>query len=144
MGVFEFVSVISSGATVPGCPNPASAELEDLGDKRVSASLRHLVQPNALPKREPSQVGGLHIVSSLQVLLEVVLPGPVLGFVFARTQITAIDGLVFSGAEIVDTSLMPVKVILCAESLDRSRAARNVALEGLLVPGLVFPSLRVS
>jgi hypothetical protein len=77
-----------------------------------------------------------------QVLFEVILSGPILGLILALVYIAAIDCHV-SCAQLVDTPLMPVKVVAGAETLGGFRAARDIALPGLVVSSLVFPGRAV-
>ena len=80
---------------------------------------------------------------SQQVLLKVILPGPVFEFIFALLHITPVDDLI-PGKDLVDTSLMSIKVVVGAEALGRLRAVLNGAFEGLVVSSFVFPSCLVS
>jgi hypothetical protein len=102
-----------------------------------------LSRGNHLPKHEAVQINVLKVVLSFQVLPEIILPGPVLGFILTLAHITTIDRLV-SRKELVDTSLVSVKVVVRAETLDRLCAAREIAFEGLIMSGLVFPGHSLS
>lgn len=75
---------------------------------------------------------------SSQMLLEIVLPWPVLGLVLALVHVAAIYDLV-GLALFVDTPLMSLEVVVGAKSLGRLGAAREVAFPGSAVPCFVFP-----
>jgi hypothetical protein len=62
------------------------------------------------------QINAFPIMFSLQVLPEVILSGPVLGLILARAQITTIYRFV-GFTDFVNTSLMPIKVVIGTESL---------------------------
>jgi hypothetical protein len=76
-------------------------------------------------------------VFSPQVLPEVVLPGPILGFIPTLAHVTTVDRLV-TPTEFVNTSLMPIKVVVGTESLDRLCASGNITFERFIVSRLVF------
>jgi hypothetical protein len=77
-----------------------------------------------------------------EVLPEVILSGPILGFILALVHVAAIDCHV-PCTQLMHTPLMSVKVVVGAESLGSFRAVWDVALERLVVPCLVFPERSV-
>lgn len=110
---------------------------------RVNANLASGTRSQDLPEHEMAQVVGIEVVLPLQVLLKIVLSGPVLWLILTRTQTTTIDCHV-SCADLVDASLMSVEVVVGAEPLDGLYAVWNGTFVGLIVPSLMFPGHSVS
>ena len=130
---------MSSEDTGPADPKrDSSAGLEYLYGKQVSAGQGFEAGLSNLLKHIAAQIDVFQLMLSQQVLLEVVLPGPVFEFIFALFHITPIDDLV-STKNLVDTSLMSIKVVVGTEALGRLGAALNGAFVGLVVSSFVLP-----
>ena len=98
---------------------------------------------NNVLKHVAAQIDVSQLMFSQQVLLKVILPGPVFEFIFALLHITPVDNLI-SSEDLVYASLVSIKVVVGAEALGRLGAAWNGALEGLVVSSFVFSSRLVS
>src|SRR6516225_7220181 len=90
-----------------------------------------------LLKSKRGQVDIFQVMFSPQVLPKVVLSGPVLEFLAALVNITAVKGF-DTDDHLVDTSLVTVEVVVGAESLGRLGAFCNSAFKGPIVPSSVF------